>query len=87
MVETPSDDDPPPFMVLTLHSVPISPVGYIPPASSRLLSQAPVRLPREDAEDTLSFIITCEKDAKDGAGSVMRWCSVECIGSWDTRWG
>jgi len=76
----------PPFVAMTVHSVPAAPVGVVPSSASSRLS-APVRLPREDAEDTLSIVLARSNGKDVTEDKISRWCSVECIGPWDTRWG
>jgi len=77
------------LVAITSHSIPVSPVVYIP--STSFDHSAPLRLGREDALDTLSIIFTgaggTENDDVRSDGMKVRWCSVECIGQWDMRWG
>lgn len=68
-----------PFVAITAQTFPNSPVSYIPDSG-----EGPVRMPREDAEDTWCLILTPSR----GSGEAQaQWVMAESVGKWDTRWG
>jgi len=74
-----------PFIAITSHAYPVSPVSYIPPSTLTGTASAlenPVRLPRRDGEDTWCLL------AVPGDSSPLEeWALVESLGQYDARWG
>ncbi|KAI0675796.1 ribonuclease P 40kDa subunit-domain-containing protein [Trametes maxima] len=66
-----------PFIAATAQCIGTSPVSYLLPDTSRT---PPLRLPREDAGDTWSFVYA----RKDGE---RWWALAESVGKYDKRWG
>ncbi|KAF9645599.1 hypothetical protein BDM02DRAFT_3101091 [Thelephora ganbajun] len=70
-----SVDGSPSFIGIIVHSNTNTPVGFL--NAQKPERAAPVRLTRDNGEDTRSVVLT-----SDG-----RWSLTEIIGQWDARWG
>ncbi|KAI0642231.1 ribonuclease P 40kDa subunit-domain-containing protein [Trametes meyenii] len=68
---------PPPFIAVTAQCIGTSPVSYLPPDTSKA---PPLRLPREDAEDTWSLVYARDDGER-------WWVLAESVGQYDKRWG
>ncbi|KAJ7759178.1 ribonuclease P 40kDa subunit-domain-containing protein [Mycena metata] len=74
---------PPPFVALTAHALPASPVSYIPldrSGAPHADLKTPARMPRGDGDDTWCLIVAGNNEEK-------RWCLAESVGGLDARWG
>ncbi|KZP19356.1 hypothetical protein FIBSPDRAFT_862773 [Athelia psychrophila] len=82
-----------PFVSVTAHAWPTAPVTYIPSPAREQSRDPPLRLPRDDAEDTWSLLLACGQVVGSGSGmegdaaGEVRWALAESIGQWDSRWG
>lgn len=76
---------PTPFIAITSHALSASPVSYIPPSvwtGTTSLAEYPVRLPREDGEDTWCLLAVPEVVDSQPFRS---WSLVESLGQYDAR--
>ena len=93
-----------PFVGVTAHAITSSPVSYIPHTLSEASistpipsGRVPMKVPRQDGEDTWSLLLERSGAAADDAridlnddpmdSTPARWCLAESLGQWDTRWG
>lgn len=84
-VGTLSAGAPTPFIAITSHALSASPVSYIPPSvwtGTTSLAEYPVRLPREDGEDTWCLLAVPEVVDSQPFRS---WSLVESLGQYDAR--
>jgi hypothetical protein len=104
-LSTTVDADPPPsFISITAHAFPASPVTFIPPGAEAggTGKEAPLRVPRSDAEHCWSLILVPGSSIGRHAGEVQMqedggektegegeggWVMAESIRKWDMRWG
>ncbi|KAI0738497.1 ribonuclease P 40kDa subunit-domain-containing protein [Daedaleopsis nitida] len=72
----------PSFVSVTAHSVPTSPVTYIPAEG---VKAPPLRASRLESEDTWTLVYSREGVADSPQGGC--WVLGESVGRWDRRWG
>jgi len=85
----------PSFVSITTHAWPTAPVAYIPSAKREPPREPPLRIPREDAEDSWCLLLASEQvqdsrtrgERLENATEEVRWALAESIGQWDSRWG